>query len=132
MQRRKFMSKLTSFIVPIGLVQLLGRNFLTNEARGQVCLIDIQFPKNSGPIQFEKDRARWINVDDFDRILSAFEKRGMTRSEVFHDSSMQVVYLFKDIETHDAFVQIMNSRDAVNDRKLETMGYKFSRKSYRA
>lgn len=132
MLRRKFIARLTSFIVPLGFVQLLGRGFLADKPGGHVCVIDIEFPQNSGPVQFEKDRARWINIDDFDRILRAFEKRGMTRSEVFNESSMQVTFLFKDTHTHDAFAHILNSRGAVNDRKLESMGYKFSRKSYRA
>ena len=126
-------------VVP-SLVQLFGRSIFAPEAHGHIarqvaehiCEIDIQFPKNAGPMQFEADRARWINVDDFDRILLSFEKRGMRRTEVFHSNSMQVVYRFPTAELHHAFADVLNSRNAVNDAKLASIGYKFSRRSFAA
>lgn len=132
MQRRRFIKNALSLLALTTLTRAPAWGMTGN---GQyICHINIKFPPNYTEKQFYADRNRWMSVSSFDKIVSLFERRGLLEKKESHVTSanISVLYYFKDQESHDAFVDLINDTRAVSDSKLESIGYKYSRSSYPA
>ncbi len=70
-----------------------------------------------------------MKVSNFETILNDFRKRGLllkTERQVL-DSKVRISYAFKDIESHNEFVETIDATETVSDSCLEQSGYKFKR-----
>lgn len=130
MLRRRFVLNILGIAALPCLNQL---SFFSIFNRGMhVCLIQIKFPPNYSKEQFYADRKRWMSISSYEEIVEAFERRGLLvkKDSQVSSSDIKMAYYFKDIESHDDFVDIIGGTNAVSDRKLQDIGYEYSRKYF--
>ena len=133
MVRRDFVKQLLALAAPIGIFKILSNNYLNAINQNHVCLINISFPPSKGLNDFLSSRKNWMNLDDYERIVREFQQKGLllSKKKSFLPSSIQVAYVFENLQSHDAFVRRVDSINAVSDIKLESIGYKFKREYQR-
>jgi hypothetical protein len=132
MSRRAFLAKSTSTVftsLVAGLVGSSGLEILFGKRLGHVCQIDLIFPANSGYSEFLTDRSQWRQIDEYQQNLQQFKAQGSLVAIVRKQfpEKVQHSFLFNTKSAHDHFVATINSRCAVSDRGLASMGYTFNR-----
>ncbi len=135
MSRRAFLAKSTSTVftgLVTGLVGSAGLEILFGKKLGHVCQIDVIFPPNSGYSEFLTDRGQWMQIDEYQQIVQQFKSQGSLVEIVRKQfpEKVQHSFLFNTIAAHDQFVATINSKCAVSDRGLASMGYTFNRNYY--
>ena len=133
MLRRHFI-KVISFATAYAAAKSLKLGNLANKEQQHVCLVEITFPTQLKLDEFRNNRSAWMNVDSFDNIINQFKQNGLLLKEdrSFQSSKIRIAYHFNNVNSHDKFIEAINSTNTLRGDHMLQTGYQLRYCSYKA
>ncbi|CAN5459335.1 hypothetical protein BH10BDE1_BH10BDE1_07880 [soil metagenome] len=116
--------------IPTSLAKGIGSKFSLAKVVHHVCEIEIHFPAGATLGDFHNCRKKWLDVSSFEQTVESFKSEGsLLRTERrLMPSGLKMLYVFRDIQSHDRFVDTVHIADHVSLEQLSGFGFNFTRR----